>query len=94
MTSLKPVTADEWAKAIDTADLLAGPTFGYRLTTGGWEAAVHIATSGHLDEGVRDELITALQDSISETVRRVLGHTGEVRRHENYADGTARTRIA
>ncbi|WP_432053666.1 hypothetical protein [Streptomyces sp. bgisy022] len=89
MSTLKPVTAEEWSNALDTARLTPGPTFGYGLATSGWEAAVHIATSDDLTDATRAELIAALQDSIDATVRRVLGHSGEIRRHENYADGTS-----
>ncbi|MDX3354713.1 hypothetical protein PV703_15645 [Streptomyces sp. ME01-24h] len=93
MTDLNPVTADEWAAAINKANLTPGPTFGYRLTTGGWELATHVAIADDIADDKRAELITALQDAISATLHQVLGRQPVIQQ-DNYADGTSRRTAA
>jgi hypothetical protein len=87
MTDLKPITTDEWAAALDKANLTPGPAFAYHLTTGGWELAAHVALADDIADDKRAELIAALQDAISATVHQVLGRL-PVTRKWNYADGS------
>lgn len=70
--SIRSMTTDQWKAAVDAADLLVGPSFGFRAITGEWDAAVHIATGDDLTDETRRELITELQKTVSETVNRVL----------------------
>ncbi|GGU52198.1 hypothetical protein [Streptomyces lavendofoliae] len=69
---MRPMTTREWEAAIDAADLLVGPSFGFQSVTGDWEAAVHVATGDNLTDDVRQELIEELRKAVSETVNRVL----------------------
>lgn len=70
--SLRPMTTDEWANAVNAADLLVGPAFGFQLIDGEWNAAVHVATGDSLTDDARQELIEELRRAVSETVNRVL----------------------
>lgn len=90
MTDLKTVTADDWAAMLISAGLEPGPALGYRLASGPYEVAVHIATYDDLAPDPRAELVEALQQEISGAVHCVLGRLSvSVRR--NYADGTTET---
>lgn len=67
-----PMTPGEWATALETAALTAGPAFSFRAVTGEYDAAVHVATSGQLTDESRQELINELLKAVNETVDRVL----------------------
>ena len=90
MPDLKPVTTDEWAASLISAGLEPGPALAYRLATGPYEVAVHIATHDDLGSDARAELVEELHKEISNTVHRVLGRMS-VRTQQRYADGTTAT---
>lgn len=90
MKDLKPVTTDEWAASLISAGLEPGPSFGYRLATGPYEVAVHIATHDEIEPEKRTELVDALQQEISSAVHRVLGRLSVSTWHR-YADGSCMT---
>ncbi|HBF84216.1 MAG TPA: hypothetical protein DD420_31090 [Streptomyces sp.] len=75
MTSQQPLrqmSTREWERAITTANLVVGPSFGYQLAGGGYAAAVHVATGDSLTDEARQQLITELKQAIDATVARVL----------------------
>ncbi|MFG3311819.1 hypothetical protein ACGF0C_07645 [Streptomyces albidoflavus] len=75
MTSQQPLrqmSTREWERAITTADLVVGPSFGYQLAGGEYAAAVHVATGDSLTDEARQQLITELKQAIDATVARVL----------------------
>jgi hypothetical protein len=90
MPDLKPISTDEWAASLISAGLEPGPALGYRLATGPYEVAVHIATHDDLGNDARAELVEALQQEISSAVHRVLGRL-PVATWRRYADGTTET---
>ncbi|MFM9635896.1 hypothetical protein [Streptomyces turgidiscabies] len=87
---LKPVSTDAWANVLATAGLEAGPALGYRLASGPYELAVHIATSNDIDPATRRQLVDAVQKRVSDAVHRVLGRL-PVTVWRQHADGTSVT---
>ncbi|PJN00839.1 hypothetical protein CG740_23335 [Streptomyces sp. CB01201] len=73
--SMRPMTIAEWEAAVTAADLLVGPSLGFRAVTGEWNAAVHIATGDQLTDENRSELIAELAKAVDDTVNRVLRTT-------------------
>lgn len=69
---LHPMSTREWEAAIDAADLIIGPSFGFQAASGEWNAAVHVATGDSLTVAARDELIEELRKAVAATVNRVL----------------------
>ena len=84
---LKSLTADEWATSLASAGLESGPALAYRLASGPYEAAVHIATSDRIDTDARHELVDDIQHAVSGAVRRVLGCL-PVATLQRHADGS------
>jgi hypothetical protein len=68
----RSTSVKEWAEALVTSRLQPGPTFGYRLTDGSWNCAVHLAVSNELTDDAQRLLAAELQQAISDTVNRVL----------------------
>lgn len=87
---LKPVTVDGWSTALTSTGLEPGPALGYRLASGPYEVAVHIATSSDLNADTRNELVHAIQKKVSGIVHVVLGRL-PVTVWRQHADGTCVT---
>ncbi|SFD13095.1 hypothetical protein [Streptomyces aidingensis] len=63
----------EWAVNLGAAGLEPYRSIGYRVTTGGWAAAVHLAVDPGYPEEKRAELLAELTTAFSDVVHRVLG---------------------
>lgn len=87
---LKPVSTDGWANTLASVGLEPGPALGYRLASGPYEVAIHIATSNDLESGQRAQLVDAVQKKVSDAVHRVLGRQS-VTTWKQFADGTSVT---
>ena len=71
---LRQVGTAEWDRQVGAADLVVGPSLGFRdAITGDWDAGIHIATGDRLTPDARQELVSELITAVSETVHRVLG---------------------
>jgi hypothetical protein len=64
-----------WAVQLGAAGLTPHTAMAWECTTGGYDAAVQVATPPGLDEAKRDELLAAIQEAVTGVVCRVLGRT-------------------
>ncbi|NUP35962.1 MAG: hypothetical protein HOY76_02800 [Streptomyces sp.] len=71
-TRLRSTTVQEWGYQLERSGLQPGPTFGYQMTDGTWNCALHLAISGDLTSDAQRLLAAELQQAISDTVNRVL----------------------
>ncbi|MET8978519.1 hypothetical protein ABZX85_23165 [Streptomyces sp. NPDC004539] len=90
---LKSLTADEWAMSLAAAGLEPGPAFAYRLASGPYEAAVHIATSTRIDTDARRELADGIQDAASGVIWRILGRLPVATLRRNADGSTSETAL-
>lgn len=71
-SELRSTSVREWAAALERSKLQPGPTFGYQMTDGTWNCALHLAISSELTSDAQRLLAAELQQAISDTVNRVL----------------------
>ena len=62
----------EWAITLGAAGLTPHEPHAIHSTTGEWDVAVQVATTGQLTDTARDELLTAIRQAVLEAYCRVL----------------------